>query len=186
VTVRDCAAALTLGFLVLAARPASADSPCDGVVKALRGANSYEAVLIARNGNTTGLQATTDIEKPSSIHVIEPKMEMIGIGSKGWMRINGGAWQSTPVTIGNLASMDPSKFLKSKGTPTCVDAGMGAWHGQPVHIYKETYTTPDGSTGNATLYVGTNGFIRHEDFETSKVSGSEDFSKFNAVTIAPP
>jgi hypothetical protein len=183
VTFRDCATVLTLGFMVLATRPASADSPCDAVAKALRGVNSYEAVLIAGNG---GSQATTDIEKPSSIHVTEPKMEMIGIGSKGWMRINGGAWQSTPVAIGNLASTDPSTFVKPKGTRTCVDTGMGAWHGQPVHVYKETYTSPDGSAGRATLYVGTNGLIRHEDFQTSKVSGSEDFSKFNAVTIAPP
>lgn len=142
VTFRDCAMVLTLGFLVLATTPASADSPCDAAVKALRGVNSYEAVLITGNG---GSQATTEYREAQQ----HPRHRTENGDDRDrfqrLMRINGGAWQTTPVAIGNLASTDPSTFLKSKRTRTCVDTGMGAWHGQPVHVYKETYTSPDGS-----------------------------------------
>jgi hypothetical protein len=170
----------------LMARPAFADSPCLAAANSLLKVKSYEATIVVRNGSTVGLQGTTDIERPSSMHVTEPNIEMIGIGSKGWMRMNGGAWRSTPMALGSLASMDPSTFVKNNAMATCEAAGMTSWHGQPVHVYKETYKAPDGTTARATMYVGSDGFARHIEFSSDKATGSEDFSKFNAVTISPP
>ena len=182
--MRYVALMLGFGFVLAAARPAAAESSCTSIVKSVFAANSYEATISIHG--KSDVQATTYIQKPDRIHVIEPKIEMIGIGSKSWMRLNGGAWQSTPVALGGLASMDPSQFMKTKGTLTCTDAGMGMWHGQPAHIYKTTSSGSKAGPGHATMYVGTDGFVRHVEFQTAKVSGSEDLSKFNAVKITPP
>jgi hypothetical protein len=185
-TLRAASATLILGLCVFSARPALADNPCVAAANALRNVNSYESTISIRHGDKVGLQGTTDIEKPSSVHVTEPTIEMIGIGSKGWMRMNGGQWQTTPVAMGQFASADPSTFIKPKGTATCTDAGMTSWHGQAVRVYKETYTAPDGGSGTATMYVGTDGIPRHLEFQTSRSQGTIDLSKFNAITISPP
>lgn len=182
--MRYASLVLVFGLVMVVARPALADSSCTSIVKSVFAANSYAATMSIHG--KTDLQATTEIQKPDRVHVIEPKMEMIGIGSKSWMRLNGGAWHSLPVSVGGLASMDPSEFAKTKGAMTCADAGMGAWHGQPTHIYKMTSSSSKTGTGHATMYVGTDGFVRHVEFQTAKISGSEDFSKFNAVKISPP
>jgi hypothetical protein len=154
---------------------------------ALTSVKSYSTSMSFEKNGKPSMVATEELVRPSSIGVHMKNMEMIGIGNKAWMRMNGSAWTPTKLAIGQLASMDPKSFMPHNAKVTCTDAGMGLWHGQPAHIFKASSVNAKGTVSNMTMYVFPDGLPHHMDYSsTDGTSGTFDFSKFNATTVSPP
>jgi hypothetical protein len=155
-------------------------SPCIAAAGANERATSYRAVL---SMGTTGT-STTDIQRPDRIHLTTPGMEVIAIGHKAWRR-SGSGWQPfAAMPVAEILSMSKTE-LNSKKLASCVDAGMGLWHGQPAHIFRGT-SIVDGKPSETTIYVFSDGYVHH--IENKNINGgfSGDFSNFNSTVVNPP
>jgi hypothetical protein len=189
-TVLSFAFAGSVAASLVPAAPVSAAfdmGQCEGIVRAFGSAKSYRAVMTSTFSGKSNA-TTVEMEKPDRVQVTSPQNEMIAIGKKTWMKMNGGPWKALPGMsgMGDLASMDPSKSFKPTGTGACVAAGLGLYKGQPARLFKTTATSPNLGTVHNTIYVLSDGFVHHVDGDSPHGKMSMDFSDFNSVNISPP
>jgi hypothetical protein len=177
---------LSAGLLfVPAPQPALADSggACLTAARANESLRSYRAVMVT-GFDGKNQTSTVDIVKPDRFHVVEPEIEMIAVGFHAWQRTGGGSWKPMPGLDGkDIFAASSVKF--KPGAASCVDAGMGLWHGQPAHIYKAT-SLRAGKSSQTTLYVFGDGLVHHMDIATSSGNVTMDFSAFNSATVNAP
>jgi hypothetical protein len=154
---------------------------CIAAIHANDRATSYRAVL--HGIGLGGANTTTEIEKPDRIHVIMGSTEIIAVGNKSWKR-SGSGWQNyPPMPVAQILATSNTTFDKKLGS--CVDGGMGSWHGQPAHIFKGT-TMDGGKPAVTTIYVFSDGFVHHVESAGPRGSFSGDFSNFNSTNISAP
>jgi hypothetical protein len=179
------AAALFLAGSVASAAPALADGgACLAAAHDNDSAKSYRAIMTSGlSGKTT--VSTIDIVKPDRFHETGTNEEMIAIGHKAWMRMGSAGWKSLPgMDVSDLFSTTGVKFKNTNGL-SCVDAGMGLWHGQPAHIYKGASTSVHGPV-HSTLYVMSDGYVHHIEMTTTSGNVEMDFTNFNSASVNPP
>jgi hypothetical protein len=155
---------------------------CLAAAHANDSAKSYRAAMTTSfRGQTT--TSTVDLVLPDRFHVTEPTIEMIAIGKRAWKRTPGGAWQSMPgMEAGDLSA---GQVKVSNLAGSCVDAGMGMWHGQAAHLFRGT-NVRGGKRTVATIYVFADGFVHHLDLQSSDGTIEMDLSNFNTTTVNAP
>jgi len=169
---------------ILTLSPARADvgGACLAAAHANASLKSYRAVMTTSYGGKTTV-STVDLVKPDRFHVTQPAIEIIAIGNRAWRRMGSGPWQTMPgMKVADLFATSQIKFSHST---TCVDGGMGLWHGQPAHLFKST-STVNGKASQGTIYVMSDGFVHHMDMTASGDHFTMDFLNLNTATVKPP
>jgi hypothetical protein len=164
--------------------PARADSTsCQAAVQTFDSLKSYRAVSTTNVGGKPYV-STTDIVLPDRFHVWEKDIELIAIGSKSWQKMNGADWQATPASGTSMDLRPDAAAFRNVGAD-CSDAGMGAWQGQPAHIFKSSNISERAGHLVSTLYVFSDGYVHHLEIKGADVV-TMDFSAFNSATVKPP
>jgi hypothetical protein len=173
-------------FGALAATPPvlAGDSSCLKAAHSNDGAKSYRAVMTSTRG-ARSIVETIDIVKPDRMDESGPGHEMVAIGHSAWMREGSGPWKKLPgMDVGDLLSTASTTKFESNSV-SCVDNGMGLWHGQPAHMFTGTNNSPHGLV-RSKLYLMGDGYIHHLETSTSSGGIQMDFSEFNSASVSAP
>lgn len=176
-------AMLALACACFAAPTAALADPaaCLAAARADDSAHSYRMVMNTSFRGQT-LTTTIDLVRPNRFHLTEPGIEMIGIGKKAWKRA-GSAWQPMPgFDIGDFPTAQTNL---TSWAGSCVDGGIGAWRGQPAHLFRGT-SVRNGKQSVATIYVFADGFVHHVDVKSANSLVEMDISNFNTTTVNAP
>jgi hypothetical protein len=121
------AAVCVTGF----AKPARADALLDAAMKTFD-SKSYHMQVMA----TDGVVTEVDVVVPDRLHLINPKSEMIVIGSTLYLK-QGGSWRQIPGQGTQVANIDVIGLLHKNYTDiVSTDLGMKAVDGAQMHAIR--------------------------------------------------